>query len=153
VGDRSPVTRLDGPNLFTYDNRVYAVGRYQPVVQGPFVWQGSILARKRTALFLVREDGLVHLSDLPSAGDTSYAGVVLRGPDLFVCYYTSPIDRDYPWILGMDSPSPIRMARIELGRLEAVALAAEAALAPLRRGKGPRRPRQPRPPGLVPPNP
>jgi hypothetical protein len=118
----SPVTRLDGPSLFTYNGRVYAVGRYQPQIAGPFGWQGSIFSRKRTSLFLVTEESLVYLSDLPSAGDTSYSGVVLRGDDLYVSYYTSDVDRDYPWILGMVSPSSVRMARIDLPSLEALAL-------------------------------
>jgi hypothetical protein len=117
---RSRVTRLDGPSLFTYNDKVYAVGRYQPHVTGPFGWQGSIFSRKRTALFLVEHDGLVYLSDLPSAGDTSYSGVVRRGDDLYVSYYSNNVDRDYPWILGMVSPSSIRMARINLPTLEAL---------------------------------
>lgn len=118
---QSPVTRLDGPSLFRYRDAVYAVGRYQPIVAGPFDWQGSIFARKRTALFLVQEDRLVYLTDLPSAGDTSYSGVVIQGEDLLVSYYTSDIEHDYPWILGMVAPSNIRLARVDLPQLEALA--------------------------------
>jgi hypothetical protein len=118
---KSQVTRLDGPALFTYNDKVYAVGRYQPHVAGPFDWQGSIFSRKRTALFLVEEDRLTYLSDLPSSGDTSYSGVVRRGDYLYVSYYTNDVKRDYPWILGMVSPSAIRMARINLPSLEALA--------------------------------
>jgi hypothetical protein len=118
---KSAVTRLDGPSLFRYNGQIYAVGRFQPHIGGPFGWQGSIYSRKRTALFLVREDGLVYLSDLPSAGDTSYSGVVRRGDDLYISYYTSAINRDYPWILGMVLPSSIRLARIDLASLEALA--------------------------------
>ncbi len=118
---RSFLTRLDGPNLFTYNGSVYAVGRYQPDPGGPFTRQGSIFSRKRTSLFLVREDGLIRLSDLPSAGDTSYAGVVVRGDDLYICYYTSAIDRDYPWLLGMVLPSSIRIAKVDLPSLETLA--------------------------------
>jgi len=120
---RSFLTRLDGPNLFSYDSQVYAVGRYQPNPRGLLTQQGSILSRKRTSLFLVREDRLIHLSDLPSAGDTSYAGVVTRGNDLYICYYTSAIERDYPWLLGMVFPSSIRMARVHLPSLEKLAMA------------------------------
>ncbi len=118
---RSYVTRLDGPALFSYRGRVYAVGRYQPGPRGPLTRLGSIFSRKRTALFLVREDGLVWLTDLPSAGDTSYAGAVVQGDTLYVSYYTSPIGRDYPWILGMLSPSEIRIARVSLPDLERLA--------------------------------
>ena len=77
--NHSTVTRLDGPALFAYNGRVYAVGRYQPGCKSTPFETGSILARKRTSLFLVEEDRLVWLSDLPSAGDTSYAGVVVQG--------------------------------------------------------------------------
>ncbi len=118
---KSQVTRLDGPNLFSYRGQVYAVGRYQPGPR-PFPFElGSILSRKRTSLFLVKEERLVYLSDLPSAGDTSYAGVVLRGDDLYISYYTSDIRRDVPWILGMAGPSDIQMAKMSLPSLEALA--------------------------------
>jgi hypothetical protein len=120
---QSRVTRLDGPYLFSYHDRVYAVGRYQPDLghSGLLTAQGSILARKRTSLFEVRTDGLAYLTDLPSAGDTSYTGVVVEGDIAYVSYYTSPIDRDYSWILGMLTPSAVRMAKVDLLALEALA--------------------------------
>ena len=119
----SLVTRLDGPYLFTYHDRVYAVGRLQPNLDNnvPLTTQGSILARKRTALFEVREDGLAYLTDLPSDGDTSYVGLILDGETAYASYYTSPIKHDYPWILGMLSPSEIRMAKIDLKMMEELA--------------------------------
>ena len=55
----------------------------------------------------------------PSSGDTSYAGVVLRGDDLYVDYYTSRIDRDWPWLLAMFLPTDIRMARVPVAVLRA----------------------------------
>lgn len=116
------ITRLDGPCLFNYHDRVYAVGRFQPNIQTPFTWQGSVVARKRTSLFLIEETGLKYLSDLPSAGDTSYAGVVVKNQHAYICYYTSNIDRDYPWIVGMLEPSPIAMVKVDLNKLEALAL-------------------------------
>jgi hypothetical protein len=118
---KSRVTRLDGPRLFRYDGQMYAVGRYQPARTAPLSKQGSVLCKKRTSLFLVKEDSLTYLSDLPSAGDTAYAGVVIRGDDAYVCYYTSRIDRDYPWIAGMIGATDIRMAKISLPSLAAVA--------------------------------
>src|SRR3989304_544797 len=81
----------------------------------------GVLCKKRTSLFLVKEDGLVYLSDLPSAGDTAYAGVAILGNDAYVCYYTSRIDRDYPWVAGMIGATDIRMAKISLASLAAVA--------------------------------
>jgi hypothetical protein len=120
---QSKVTRLDGPYLFTYHERVYAVGRYQPDLgySGPLTEQGSVLARKRTALFEVRQDGLAYLTDLPSAGDTSYEGLVIDGGRAYICYYTSPVNHDYAWILGMLAPSQVRMAKVDLNALEALA--------------------------------
>jgi hypothetical protein len=86
--------------------------------------QGSVLARKRTSLFEIRTDGLAYLTDLPSAGDTSYTGVVIAGDTAYISYYTSPIDRDYSWILGMLTPSAVRMAKVDLLALEALAIQA-----------------------------
>jgi hypothetical protein len=118
---RSRVTRLDGPVLFEHGDRIFAVARHQPGSRGPLTRLGGSFSRKRTALYAVNEQGLVHLSDLPSAGDTSYAGAVKRDGQLFVDYYTSDIRRDYPWILGMFLPTDIRMARLSLDALLALA--------------------------------
>jgi len=121
---RSRATRLDGPALFTHGGRVYAVARNQVGGRGPLTRLGGVLARKRTALFRVEPHRLVHLLDLPSAGDTSYAGVVIRDGMLYIDYYTSRVDRDYPWLLGMFLPTDIRMARLPLGSLASLSEAA-----------------------------
>lgn len=113
----SPVTRLDGLALFSHAGRVFAFGRFQPRLVQPFTRQGSIFARKRTAIFEVKDNRLVWLSDIPSSGDTAYVGVVLHADYLYLSYYTSPIRRDPPWIIGMFNPTAIRIARIELARL------------------------------------
>jgi hypothetical protein len=125
---QSLVTRLDGSYLFTYNNRIYAVGRYQPDLgkSGPLTPQGSALARKRTALFEVREDGLAYLTDLPSSGDTSYAGLVMDDEYAYVSYYTSPPNHDYGWILGMFLSTSVRIAKIDLHEMEAAANNVEA---------------------------
>ncbi len=119
---KSAITRLDGPCLFPYNGRVYAIGRYQATRAPGVVEQGGLYSRKRTSIFLVAENGLRYLTDLPSAGDTSYAGVVIRGDELYASYYTSPPERDFTWIMGMFRPSNIRMARIDLPALERLAL-------------------------------
>ncbi len=120
---RSATARLDGPALFTDNGRVYAVGRFDP--EGTDQWYGgsSLLGRKRTAIYEVTPDALIHLSDLPSAGDTSYAGAVVRDGYLYTTYYTSATARDYPWLLGLVTPSDILMARVPLDRLAALAAA------------------------------
>jgi hypothetical protein len=120
---RSRVTRLDGPALFRIDDTLFAVARHQPEPRGPLTRLGGALSRKRTALYRVEPERLVHLSDLPSAGDTSYAGVVLHDGALYVDYYTSRIDRDYPWLLGMFLRSDIRVARIGVESLLALSRA------------------------------
>lgn len=111
---KSRVARLDGPCLFAWKESVYAVGRYDPQASIWMYPMGSVFAKKRTALYHVRPDGLVRLSDLPSCGDTSYAGVVMRGNQAYVSYYTNDPRADYPWILGMLLRSEVRMARIDL---------------------------------------
>lgn len=120
---RSRLTRLDGPNLFSIDGTTYAVARYQPDPNGFFTRMGGALSRKRTAIYRVEPDRLVRLSDLPSSSDTSYAGVAVRDGALWVDYYTSRIDRDWPWLVGMLSRSDIRMARIPLDSLASLSKA------------------------------
>ena len=85
-----------------------------------------MLARKRTALYEVREHGLAYLTDLPSAGDTSYVGVIVDGDVAYATYYTSRVDRDYPWIIGMLRPSAVMMAKIDLQEMQALADQVEA---------------------------
>jgi hypothetical protein len=118
---KSKVTRLDGPCLFPYNGRVYAVGRYQASFAPRYVEQGGLFARKRTSLFLVEPARLVRLTDLPSAGDTSYAGVAIRGEEMYVSYYTSDVRADQVWVNGMFKPSSIRMARVCLPALDQLA--------------------------------
>ena len=130
---RSRATRLDGPVAFSDGSRLFAVARAQPGARRWPVHLGSSWARKRTALWWIDagretpggggsgEPRLVRLSDLPSAGDTSYAGVVLHAGALYADYYTSRIERDYPWLLGMILRTDIRMARVPLEALQRVA--------------------------------
>lgn len=117
---RTKLTRLDGPVLFSHAGRVFAVARWQPPPHGGLWKLGGVWSRKRTALYRVEPERLVYLSDFPSAGDTSYAGVVVRDGMLFVEYYTSHVGRDYPWLLSMFLPTELRMARIPLDALLAV---------------------------------
>lgn len=118
---KSQVTRLDGPALFALGGRIFAVARFQPGKRGRYTQLGGVFSRKRTSFFLVEPDRLVHLSDLPSAGDTSYAGVVLRDGFLYASYYTSSIRHDYAWIIGMLLRSDIRVAKVRVESLVALA--------------------------------
>ena len=140
---RSRLTRLDSPVLFSLalrgkqDNRsdehLYAVGRRQTRVRAPFEKQGSAFGRKRTALFRVnlplmnhdllgnltsdKAAGLVHLVDLPSSGDTAYAGVVVRDKKVIISYYTNDPQTDYPWVFGMLCPTRIQIAVFDVENL------------------------------------
>ncbi len=110
---KSEVTRLDGPCLFRWGDRVFAAGRrhIDPLSNGrPKV--GSIWGRKRTALYEVFPDRLEWAGDFPSTGDTGYPGVVVRGDDAYISYYTNHIDEDRSWGIGMFLPSEIRMAQV-----------------------------------------
>jgi hypothetical protein len=114
-------TRLEGPALLAYEGDVCAIGRrHSQKPRWPHFY-GGLFGTKRTSLCKVEPDGLTFPSDLPSAGDTSYAGCVLRGDTLYISYYTSDITRDWPWIMGMLEQSDIRMARVDMRSLEAIA--------------------------------
>ncbi len=116
---RSKITRLDGPVLFTHGAHLYAVGRRQVKAAGPLRWQGSAIGQKRSALFLIREkDGeLIHLTDLPSSGDTSYPGAAVVNDKVFISYYTNDPGRDPAWLIGMLLPTQIQIAMIETSKL------------------------------------
>lgn len=114
---RSSLTRLDGPALFSVDEKCFAVGRFQPRVHGPFGWHGSIFSSKRTSIFGVNAEGLTWLKDLPSTGDTAYAGVALWNGQIVISYYTTDPSRDYPWIIGIFRPTRIQVTRISLSEL------------------------------------
>jgi hypothetical protein len=115
---RSFVTRLDGPNLFTYKGNVYAIGRYQPYPGGITRVFDDLFSRKRTSIFLVKNYELIYLTDILSDGDTSYSGEVIKNDTLYFSYYTSNITKDYPWILGMFNPTSVRIGRLNLNILE-----------------------------------
>lgn len=115
------LTRLDGPVMFSHHGKTYAVGRAHPYSGGLFPRRGAVLSKKRTALYEVRPAGLTHLTDLPSCGDTSYAGVVLKDGYAYIAYYTNDIRKDYIWLFGMLEPSEIRLVKIALSDLEKIA--------------------------------
>ena len=116
---RNQVTRLDGPCLFGAGGRIFALGRRQVGTDTRSQRQGSAFGHKRTSLFLIEENRgeLVHLADLPSSGDTSYAGAAIVGGKVYISYYTNDPGGDLPWILGMLRPTSIRMAAIALSDL------------------------------------
>jgi hypothetical protein len=116
----SQLTRLDGPVMFSHNQQIYAVGRSHPYPGGIFPQRGAVISKKRTAVYAVSPQGLIHLTDLPSCGDTSYAGVVLKDGYAYIAYYTNDLRKDYIWLFGMLEPSEIRLAKISLSELEKI---------------------------------
>lgn len=114
------ITRLDGATLFSIKGRIFAAGRNH---LGPRFDLGNHVAKKRTAIFEVLPDRLIHLFDLPSNGDTAYTGVVLKDAKVYISYYTCPIEKDYPWIIGIcfKSKTDVRMATLTIEGLLKVA--------------------------------
>jgi hypothetical protein len=107
--------RLDGAVAFHWRGRLFVIARKH--LKGPSL-------RKRTALYEIRgnlERGpirAVDLGTLPSAGDTSYAGVARIGPSRFLAtWYSSPQAGDPSWFEGFAGRTDIWKATIDLSRL------------------------------------
>jgi len=105
------ITRLDGATLFPLDGRIFAVGRNH---MGPRMDLGNHFSPKRTSIYEVEKGKLIHLVDFPSNGDTAYTGVVVSGDNIYSSYYTSPIDKEYPWIFAIcyKTKTEIRIGKV-----------------------------------------
>jgi hypothetical protein len=106
--------RLDGPVAFWWDDRLFVVARKHLGEDG----------RKRTALYEITGEleggplGIVEHGEVPSAGDTSYAGVAAIDPRRFVVtWYSSDVALDPPWVSGLFIASDIWQATFDLSRL------------------------------------
>lgn len=120
-GAHSLVTRLDGPAMFTDQNNVFAAGRSEPDGGILFGARGGLFNKKRTSIFAVTAAGLREMTDLPSQGDTSYPGIVIRGDEGYISYYTNDTHYDFPWLIGQFLPTSIRIAKINLPALKRAA--------------------------------
>jgi len=107
--------RLDGSAAFYWGRRLFVIARKH--LPGPGI-------RKRTALYEISGDldgGPIRIHEwgvFPSAGDTSYAGLVpLGGSRFLVTYYSSPLKGDPSWLVGLTGPTNIWEATIDLSRL------------------------------------
>jgi hypothetical protein len=107
--------RLDGAVAFHWRGRLFVLARKH--LKGPGI-------RKRTALYELRGDlergplRAVDLGSLPSAGDTSYAGIApLGGPRFLATWYSSPPAADPSWIEGFAGRTDIWSGRLDLSRL------------------------------------
>jgi hypothetical protein len=113
--------RYDSPKLIRHGRDFYLIARRDiggPYDEGkdslPFedqrnMYQFDYWTRpKRTAIYRLDTVArrVVHMMDLPSAGDTAYPAVRRTGPHTFLlANYTSPLDDpDRSWIHGQTSP-------------------------------------------------
>lgn len=108
--------RLDGPLAFFWSGRLFVVARKHVM--------GDNLGRKRTALYEITgnlEGGPLEIQEwgeLPSAGDTSYAGgAMIDGNRLSVSWYSGDLDRDEPWVTAMFDLTDIWLGTIDLSRV------------------------------------
>jgi hypothetical protein len=110
--------RLDGPLSFLWRDRLFVIARKH--------LQSATPPKKRTALFEITGDflnagtiGIKEWGELPSAGDTAYAGFATLDSDrILVAWYSGDIARDDPWILGQISETNIWQGVIDLSQLK-----------------------------------
>jgi hypothetical protein len=107
--------RLDGPLTFFWKGRLFVVARKH--------LQGT--GRKRTSLFEIRGDfdggdlSIGEWGELPSAGDTSYAGVVpIDDTHVMVSWYSGDLQLDQAWVLAMFNLTSIWLGTIDMSQLQ-----------------------------------
>lgn len=108
--------RLDGPVAFFWNQRLFMVARKH-------IQDAS--GRKRTSLFEITGTleggplGIEEWGEIPSAGDTAYAGyAMLDANRVVVSWYSGDLFTDKPWLLGVFDLSDIWMATIDLSKLK-----------------------------------
>ena len=113
--------RLDGPVSFFWKSsapssplRLFVVARKH--------LQGT--GKKRTSLFEILGDfdggalTIQEWGELPSAGDTSYAGIAMTdSTHAVVSWYSGDLEADRPWVLGMFDLTSIWLGTIDFSRL------------------------------------
>jgi hypothetical protein len=108
--------RLDGPAALFWRGRLFVVARKHLGEDG----------RKRTSLFelpLAQDGatptGVIERGELPSAGDTAYAGIVMLDEHrLLVSWYSSDLRLDPDWVTGILGATDIWTAVIDLAALK-----------------------------------
>lgn len=118
---KSSPFRYDSPEMFRHGNDIYLVARRDPISPYDMAPEtdsfsdrqtsnllGYSSRPKRTALYKIDQDAreIVHLFDLPGAGDTSFPSVHrLDAHRFLLANYTSPLgqDRDPTWFEGQTS--------------------------------------------------
>jgi hypothetical protein len=110
--------RLDGPLAFFWNARLFVVARKHRQEDSP--------PHKRTSLFEITGDfnsagtiAIKEWGELPSAGDTAYAGYApVDGHRAVVAWYSGDLERDDPWVLGQISETNIWQATIDFDLLK-----------------------------------
>ena len=107
--------RLDGPVSWYWRGRLFVIARKHLKGEG---------IRKRTALYEITGNleggpiGVIEHGVFPSAGDTSYAGIVRIGRSRFLAtWYSSPPSQDPSWLEGFGNRTDIWKATIDLSEL------------------------------------
>jgi len=108
---------LYGPDVIQYRGEYFAIGGRSLGAGGLPTDAARKIGRMRMSLYKLTADNLTWVSDLPSAGATSYAGAIVQGDALTISYYTSDTERDWPRFIGEMLPTEVRVARIELPTL------------------------------------
>jgi hypothetical protein len=108
--------RLDGPLSFFHDGRLFVVARKHL----------STGDRKRTALYEIGGtlDGgpitIKEWGELPSAGDTSYAGVAtIDATHSLLTWYSGDLAKDEGWALAMLDITDIWQGTVDFSKLPA----------------------------------
>ncbi|MEP7121703.1 MAG: sialidase family protein [Byssovorax sp.] len=110
IGDQ----RLDGPLSFFHEERLFVVARKHLGAND----------RKRTALFEIKGDlesgplTAAEIGELPSAADTSYAGVAtVDATRSLVTWYSGNIDKDEGWAFGLFDTTDIWQGTIDFSKI------------------------------------
>lgn len=109
--------RLDGPVSFFWQSRLFVLARkHLPGLDD----------RKRTALFEITGDfdhekdiAVREWGELPSAGDTAYAGIVPIDANRFVtAWYSGDLQKDESWEFAMFDLTDIWKATLDFSKLQ-----------------------------------
>jgi hypothetical protein len=124
--------RLDGPLTFEHGGERYVIAR----AHLPAIKKRTVIYRFTGNLHDLSGVGLEQIATLPSAGDTSYAGMTWLGPDrALISYYTSnPALGDVPWWYGSLNPTDIFLGTLDFtnGDGTAVPFVRDGAVGPCR---------------------
>lgn len=102
---------IQSPHVETVRGGLYLFGRHRP--------EGGTPSQRRTKIWRVRGTAVSEVLELPSLGDTAYAGTAVRPDGLLVMSYYSQHERelDVPEAQrgGNDKPADVFVAGIEQG--------------------------------------